>query len=357
MNKIVKLSIFVFALAMMSSCAKVRPIEEPLAPPAFPYQSYLDSIGSDEVSPLIGDDGRGFNPISHNIRYPAIPDSLKLSSFADSLLQYYNIALAFNSMAYDIGTAERYMSNRSLRLDAADALDAVNLDGITSPEIRQQLRNISRNSAAWLRKGIEPNSQKNEAVGRFYDLFDQFTSPLLPNQSSEAEYDPGSFVDNYDKIHAQALTDTTFFRSELMRRVFCATDFERKCVLAREYAYSNDIHPRRNDKEVVAVIDNILRENKYSPLLRDLWRMWRVLLQIYIFGSPSNDGAMYNLFYNDMRNRIALVYLAHLNKHPDDIIALKEFISLSLDHNIVRNSGYLFGNNVIIDEIELFPLR
>jgi hypothetical protein len=323
-----------------------------LLPPAFPYQAYLDSIGEDEVSPTIGDDGQGFNAISHNIRYPAIPGSLKISTFADSLLQYYNIALAFNSMAYDIGTAERYMSDHSLRLAAADALGTVNLEGITSPEIKEQLRNIGTNAASWLRKGLEPDSQKNEAVSRFYDLYDQFTSQLLPDSITKAEYNPGRIVDNYDKIHAKALIDTTFFRHDLLYRVLSATDFARKCVLAREYAYSNYIQPQRNDEEVVAVIDNILRANKYSPLLRDLWRMWRVLLQSNIFAGPSNDSAMYNLFYNDMRNRIALVYIAHLNTHPTDGIALKKFISLSLDHNIVRNSACLFGNNALFDEIE-----
>lgn len=354
MNRFLQISDIVIALAILPSCVKVRTVREPLIPPPFPYQSYLDSIGEDEVSPTIGDDGQGFNAISHNIRYPAIPGSLKISTFADSLLQYYNIALAFNSMAYDIGTAERYMSDRSLRLAAADALGTVNLEGITSPEIKEQLRNIGTNAASWLRKGLEPDSQKNEAVRRFYDLYDQFTSQLLPDSITNTEYNPGRIVENYDKIHAKALIDTTFFRHDLLYRVLSATDFARKCVLAREYAYSNYIQPQGNDAEVVAVIDNILRANKYSPLLRDLWRMWRVLLQLDIFADLSNDAAIYNLFYNDMRNRIALVYIAHLNTHPADEIALKQFIGLSLDHNIVRNSACMYGNNALFDDIELF---
>lgn len=122
----------------------------------------------------------------------------------------------------------------------------------------------------------------------------------------------------------------------------------------REYAYSNYKHPRRDDKEVVAVIDNILRADEYSPLLRDLWRMWRMMLQIDIFGSRSNDGAMYNLFYNDMRNRVALAYIAHLKDNPDDRIALKEFVRLANDYNIVRNSEFVLGNNANLEEMDLF---
>ena len=105
---------------------------------------------------------------------------------------------------------------------------------------------------------------------------------------------------------------------------------------------------------MVAVLDKLLRANKYSPLLGELWRMWRVALQINIFGSRSNDGAMYNLFYNDMRNRVALIYIAHLKTHPYDKIAFKEFLRLAQVHNITRNSPCMFGNNANLEDMELF---
>lgn len=95
--------------------------------PAFPYQTYLDSMGEDEYFPTIGDDGGGFAAISNNIRYPEMPDTLALSHFADSLLQLYNIAIAFNIVAYDVSTAERYIDEADLGLKQADALDSINV--------------------------------------------------------------------------------------------------------------------------------------------------------------------------------------------------------------------------------------
>ena len=62
---------------------------------------------------------------------------------------------------------------------------------------------------------------------------------------------------------------------------------------------------------------------------------------------------MYNLFYNDMRNSIALTYIVHLTTHPGDKIAFKEFIRLAQAYNIVRNSSCMFGNNANLEDMEL----
>lgn len=47
--------------------------------------------------------------------------------------------------------------------------------------------------------------------------------------------------------------------------------------------------------------------------------MWRTALQKNILRGPSNDSAMFNLFYNDMRNRIALIYIGYLKTHLGQI--------------------------------------
>lgn len=82
--------------------------------------------------------------------------------------------------------------------------------------------------------------------------------------------------------------------------------------------------------------------------------MWRCMLQINIFSNRSNDSAMYNLFYNQMRNQVALVYIAHLKTHYHDKLAFKEFARLTITYNIVRNSECMFGNNGNLEDMELF---
>lgn len=322
--------------------------------PSFPYQAYLDSMGEDQWAPNIGDDGEGFESISHKIRYPEMPDTLTLSHFADSLLQCYNIALAFNTMAYDVSTAERYISESGFRQSHSDAIDSINVSGIGERDIREALLAASKSAASWIRKGVEPNSKDNPAVNKFYEAYNKYSTAFIENHISDEEFKPESVIEDYAEIHAKALADTASYRLELLRMVLEEPDFAKQCVLAREFAYDNYRHPQRSDKEMVAVIDKLLRSNKYSPLLGELWRMWRVALQINILGSRSNDGAMYNLFYNDMRNRVALVYIAHLKTHPHDKVAFKEFLRLAQAYNITRNSPCMFGNNANLEAIELF---
>ena len=61
-----------------------------------------------------------------------------------------------------------------------------------------------------------------------------------------------------------------------------------------------------------------------------------------------------NLFYNDMRNRVAQVYIKHLATHPNDKLAFNAFARLAMVNNITRNSECLFGNNSLHDEISLY---
>lgn len=345
----------IISVLVLSSCGGNTKINREVRIPSFPYQAYLDSLEAqeDEVFPTIGDDGNGFNAISHKIRYPEMPDTLSLSHFADSLLQCYNIAIAFNTMAYDIGTAERYMTEPDFGLEQADALDSINLSGISIQEIRDPLRRASQNAASYIRRGIESNSETNDAVDEFYSAYNSYIDDFFSAHIDDKEFAPATVLPDYDEIHAKALSDTISFRRELLNRVLEETDFARQCVLAREFAYANYHSPQRDDKELVAVIDKLLRTNKHSPLLGELWRIWRLSLQINILGSRSNDGAMYNLFYNDMRNRIALVYIGHLKTHPRDNIAFKEFVRLAQTYNIVRNSPCMIGNNANLEDMEL----
>lgn len=322
--------------------------------PAFPYQTYLDSIGEDEYVPTIGDDGSGFAAISNNIRYPEMPDTLSSSNFADSLLQLYNIVIAFNTVAYDVGTAERYMDEADFGLEQADALDSINVSGIHNPEIKEALVKLSRKAAQWIRSGKKPNEQRAVEVDEFYEVFNAFRKPLFDAHFSDIEFKPSEILEDYASIHSKAISDTTTFRSELLQQVLRESDFNKKCVLAREFAYANYKSPYQDDKELVAVIDSILRSNKYSPLLSELWLMWRTALQKNILGGPSNDSAMFNLFYNDMRNRIALIYIGYLKTHPHDKLAFKKFVSLSEEYNITRDSRCIFGNNSILDEMYLY---
>lgn len=345
--------LFVIVVVAIAGCSKKK-IENRMQAPPFPYEAYLELSEEDQWSPKIGNDGYGFDAISNNIRYPELPVELSLSHFADSLLLMYNTILAYNTKAYDVSTAERYMNDSTLCLEQANALDSINLSGIHNEKIRYALLACSQNAGHWIKKGKYPNEQENQEIGDFYNTYDEILIPFIDNHISDEDFDPNNVIENYRTIHKQAINDTLSFRYELLKLVRAEQDFQKQCVLAREFAYANFKSKERNDKELVAIIDPILRSNEYSPLLYDLWLMWRTALQKDILGSPSNDGAMYNLFYNDMRNRIAVRFITHLKNNPFDKIAFNKFASLAMEYNITRNSPCYFGNNSILDEMSLY---
>lgn len=353
--KFCNLAAIAATMTFVASCSKaVVDTSTPLAAPLFPYQSYIDNMGKDDYFPTIGNDGNGFNAISNHITYPEVPSSMSLSAYADSLLLIYNTALAFNTIAYDIGTAERYLDEADVVNANAAALDSVNLSGISDSVLHQCMRDSGKHAASWLRKGIAPNSQdESHVLDDFYSRFNGILNQLFAGHGTKEKYAPDKVMPDYDELHARALTDTLGLRSELLQRVLSEQDFEKKCIFARELVYNDNRNPCGNEKEVVAVLDQLLRSSCYSPLLGDLWRMWRMMLQINILGTMSNDGAMYNLLYNDMRNRVALQYLEHLNSDPADRLAFMEFIKMAMQYNIVRNYPDVPGNNGIIEYIDL----
>ncbi len=321
---------------------------------SFPYQSYLDNIGEDECFPTIGNDGKGFNAITDKIVYPELPDTLSESHYADSLLQYYNIDLALSSIHYDVSTAERYITEREFRLEYANALDSINLSGITDLNLKNLIYFISQKAADAIRKGVRPTELDFPEMNQFKDALIEISTQIYKaHPGGKVKYIVEGIIQNYKDIHTKAISDTSSFRNELLDMVIYETDFQRQCVLARELAYANYQSSERDDKQVVAVLDRLLRSGKYSPLLGELWRMWRCIIQREILGCGGDDSAMYNLFYNEMKNRLALVYIAQITKY-DDKLAYKEFLRLANENNIVRNSEFLCGNNVNSDYMELF---
>lgn len=325
----------------------------------FPYEDFVSF--DDDGFLVIGDDGNGFAAISHKIQYLQVDDTLRLTQFADSLLQFYNVYLSYNSIIYDFGTACMFEDDEGdAGKSQAKALYNINVSGISDAKIRKGVRDLGRKMAYGImyyrnKKEYVDVQEYIDANNAFDEAFKTLYGPLLEEHQREwlLYYDPTTIMEDYQSIHEKAINDTLGYRNELLQQVIQEKDFEKACVLAREFAYANYISEDQNDEELVSLLEPLLQAGQYSPLLGELWLMWRTALQP-LLGGMSNTSSMYNLLYNDMRNRVALAYLTHLNAHPQDELAFQEFISLAACWNIVRNSGCLVGNNVLFDEVKLY---
>lgn len=319
---------------------------------AFPYQDILDQDFNDKQSSfIIGDDGDGCQPISDKIRYPEIPADAHYSAFTDSLLQYYNVELALHALESDIYAAERFYDDKDYNNATIEAIESINLSGIKDKTLHDRLKRLADAYATSLR-----TDQWDEIPDVSENLFAslrQFGRRLEMPDVLDAEFRKDSLVTDIKEVYVNAGSDSTY-SATLLDRVIAEQDFERQTILTHPLVVACWINPDANNDEVFAIIDHQLRDGRYSTELVWLWKIWRVYLQTYYFSGLSNDSPFYNLFYNDMRNRVALTLLNQINRQPDDLIALVMFNNLCDERNICRGGNdNLFGNNAFSDRIYL----
>lgn len=343
--------------ALTASCS-TKTSSDKLTPediPSFPYEEILASVDSTESFPVIGDDGNGFSPIVNHIEYLEDEHQGVNHMYADSLQEAYNFTLAFNALAYDTGTYMRYIDDDVLNKDEfANAMDSRKMPAISDSHLRENLNNLRSQVAKQMRLG-KPIEEDATLIADMYARNNEIWGGILSGRPENPEpFNPESILPDYAKIHDIAMTDTVNGRDRLLAMTLNESDFQKKSILAREFAYANFNSIDRDAKLLVAVIDPLLKSGQYSPILDELWLMWRAALQLYVFSSMSNDSAMYNLFYNKMRNRVANTLLGYIQTHRDDDVALTSFINLLYQYNICRNSECMFGNNANLDEMNLY---
>ncbi len=158
------------------------------------------------------------------------------------------------------------------------------------------------------------------------------------------------FIPNYDSICGLRKQQTEENERYLKLMAEQAKDFDRECLYTVEYA-----HQRRHEEPHVAIsmLEALMKTGKFSRYLHEVWRTWRVLRQVA--QSPSRDGIIPNLEYNQMRNLCLNTILKQIVKNPKDIYAINDFCFLATYDNIIRYSEFLFGNSAPLEHMTLFP--
>ena len=99
-------------------------------------------------------------------------------------------------------------------------------------------------------------------------------------------------------------------------------------------------------------MESLMKERKYSLYLNELWQKWRVLYQNS--KGASKDSEIPNIIYNEFRNICACTVLAYIEKHPDDIKAINEFLVIACKENILREGEFSYGNQNAVEKYYLF---
>lgn len=117
-------------------------------------------------------------------------------------------------------------------------------------------------------------------------------------------------------------------------------DFNKKCAYTMEYVYYVGFYFVNYN-----IIEELLDEGRYSPYLFFLWRIWRCGVQLHNedYG-PSTWSQIPNKLYNEKRLKIAETTLKYIVTHPNDGVAINQYLMTASMSNILRSGQYPLGN-------------
>lgn len=194
-----------------------------------------------------------------------------------------------------------------------------------------------------------------------WDAYDAFADKLLSRfalsrygeitkETAMKYLDIKQFIPNYDSIYILRKQQSEENERYLKLMAEQTSSFDRECLYTVEYA-----HQRRHEEPhpAIPLLERLMTLGKYSRYLHEVWRTWRVLKQVA--QSPSRDGMILNLEYNQMRYRCLKTILKQIVKNPKDIYAINDFCFLATYDNITRYSEFMFGNSAPLEHMMLFP--
>lgn len=280
-------------------------------------------------------------------------NNLPNTPLVSDLIDAYNGFLILNSIVCDFE-----LWDRNLNPYAKDTITQMDCSIIKNDTIRLAAQHYKKQILSIL----SSDSLKTDTTSfnRVTDEYSKFKTALIDkyhvnNYGELSEetywkiYDKSNMISNYDSIHSLDKTDslTALYLKEQIEK---ETDFDKKCIYTLEY-----VHTEETDS-ILKLLENLMRSDQYSIYLYETWRYWRCLLQDWEYGS-SKDSDIPNNIYNQMRMVCANTILNYIVEHPNDIMAINQFIILSAQDNIYRYGSYPYGNQNIIEKAKLFPER
>ena len=276
------------------------------------------------------------------------------------LTDAYNAAVAMNSIITDFDMLLRFSS---MDKDVTEAIKSIDVTQVEDPEVVAKLKAYKKEMLYLL--SVDPDSV-NQDIHNPWVVTENLHAYLTKkyNVSTFGTFSKDAFQKRYKNCASvpelQSLRKKRGSKHmiEPLREKFQnAKDFDARCIYVIEltYAYDSDYEAwidtlSYDDTDYIPsihIMESVMREKKYSKYLNELWLKWRKKKQ---FGrGASKDSSIPNCVYNEFRNMCASAILSHIAKHPNDIMAINEFLTLAYRENILREGGY-FGNTSAGDD-------
>ncbi|HLI92626.1 MAG TPA: hypothetical protein VKU83_03425 [Puia sp.] len=132
-------------------------------------------------------------------------------------------------------------------------------------------------------------------------------------------------------------------------------DFQEKTIYQLELAdeYEKNRNTLSNGTNLaIKTYQSILDKKQYCLYLYEAWLKWRVVSQQYSGLSKSSD--IPNNHYDEVRDQVANVILAHIQQNEKDEMAINQFFVITTHDIIFRFGEYPYGNQNTVEYHEIF---
>lgn len=205
----------------------------------------------------------------------------------------------------------------------------------------------------------EENDDYNPGV--LYNEFFESCVEFMPKACEDEEAFEKEYNASFDKIVAPAEKVMARYekaggddRLGIVLKAMCDCEsFVDQTALLMMWA-NNEFSPS-DDYWIIAVAERLMHSKKYSPLLSNVWLVWRTLIQPEY--GMSRDSRIPNDMYNEYRKLCFKTVLKYLESHPDDAMAKNCAIVLMSRGNVNRGGEYPFGNQNAIEALNVMPER
>lgn len=278
-----------------------------------------------------------------------VPRKLMQDSLIVRLLDAYNACVVWHSVGCDMEVFWRW------EVFTDSAMLGMDLSNIKDIQTRRKAKQfIAHMAAAQRDTSIDVQQimdQYLEWTSERYNITNFCDVESITEEAALLAMDPAQWISNYAELKAKRGLSDTIFQQQLVAVLDTITNFNAYCVLAIEYAHSSADGPWARD--ALPYLEKALTSGIYSPLLSSVWRTWRASLSTQM--GESKDSNIPNAEYNQLRMLCCYTMLCYIHDYPDDIFAIDNYLTTSYWDNICRYGAFPFGNQSMIDRLEIFP--
>lgn len=289
-----------------------------------------------------------------------IPQSQLKTEQLQRLVDAYNSAVVMNSIMTDFDLQMRLGFEYD---NVVNAIKSINLMVVKDKETLSKLKAYKKEMLYLLSVNPDSVDQNVHNPWKAKDELDVYLSKKY-NIKTFGKFNEKKIVKQFyncpsvpewEKLMEQRGKNNMI--KELKSKYDKAKDFNAQCIYAIELAHAYEANTEewydRGINPAVPIMESLMKTSKYSPYLSQLWQTWRVLYQNS--KGFSKDSAIPNDIYNNYRNICACTILSYIEKHPNNLMAVNEFLLIAYEKNVLREGDFSYGNQNAVDEYYLFP--